>query len=112
MSSQCYYATPCPGNSNAECDQGQTCFPGITTCEIPETPPPTPPAEDANMTAANSTLVLVPVVPTVSPTPKPQYDLSGFGDSASGRDSGSAVHGYSVGALISGLMGIFAAVMF
>ena len=107
----CYYATPCPGNSNAECDEGQTCFPGITTCEIPETPPPTPPSEGANMTDANVTLSPAPVVPTVSPTPKPQYDLSGFGDTDSGRGSGSVSRGLSAEVVISSFMGVIAAFM-
>ena len=108
----CYYATPCPGNSNAECDNGETCFPGITTCEIPETPPPTPAVGGGNETDANATSVPVPVVPTVSPTPKPQYDLSGFGDTSSGRDgSGSAAQGYSIAVLLTGLMGVIAAIM-
>jgi hypothetical protein len=108
----CFYATPCPGNSNAECDAGQTCFPGITTCEIPETPPPTPALESGggNETDINGTLA--PVVPTVSPTPKPQYDLSGFGESGSGGDgSGSVTQKCSVGVLISGLVAAAAALL-
>ncbi|KAL3799240.1 hypothetical protein HJC23_012965 [Cyclotella cryptica] len=71
----CYKATPCPGNSNAECPNGQTCFPGIVGCEMPMvmTVAPTATPEEV-MNETNMTVLPGAIVPTNAPSKKPSYD--------------------------------------
>lgn len=112
----CYKATQCPGNSNAECPMGQTCFPGIVGCAAPEgtmAPSPTMGGNDTFM-GGNETEMgneTAPAEgPTVSPTPKPVYDLSGFGEGSGDRNAALA-SGYNAGVLVTGVAGIVATFM-
>lgn len=112
----CYKNTPCPGNSNAECPNGQTCFPGIVGCEIPavESAAPTS-APDEGMNETGVPVLPGAIVPTNAPTEKPSinYDFAGFGDNAVERnDSFRAGDDCNFGVLlVSGVVGVIATIL-
>jgi len=112
----CYKNTPCPGNSNAECPNGQTCFPGIMGCEIPEVTsaaPTSAPDEGGNET--NVSVLPGGIVPTNVPTEKPSinFEVAGFGNNAMDRnDSSKAGGNCNIGVLfVSGVAGVIATML-
>ena len=115
----CYKATQCPGNSNSECPDLLTCFPGIVGYAVPEqTMAPSPAVGmGGNETAdvvGNETDVgneMAAEGPTVSPTPKPVYDFPGFGEN-NGEGNAALVWGCNVRVLVAtGVAGIVATFM-